>query len=59
MKDDMETECMNELFGNTRKPVDDDDNLETPEYHWRPVAKRDIDSMKIISTKIERNKNEI
>ena len=37
MSDDLETECMNELF----------DNEELPYYHWRPVAECDIDGNKI------------
>lgn len=59
MKDDMETECMNELFGNTRKPVDDDDNLGEQNFHWRPVAKLDSEQVKITKLKFERNNNEI
>jgi hypothetical protein len=36
-KDDMETQCMNELFGGNSKRRTDDDDL--PYYnHWRPVA---------------------
>lgn len=31
-KDDMETECMNELFG------DNSSNEEEPEIHWHPVS---------------------
>lgn len=38
MKDDMETECMNELFGK-------DEDL--PHYHWYPVAVYDSDDNKI------------
>lgn len=37
-KDDMETECMNELFGN-------DEQL--PPYHWHPVALYNDDGEKI------------
>ena len=37
-KDDMETECMNELFGN-------DEQL--PPYHWHPVALYHDDGEKI------------
>lgn len=34
-KDDMETECMNELFGNNSSNKEEP---ETPEIHWHPVS---------------------
>lgn len=46
-KDDMETECMNELFGGTSKRrIDDDDDIGYYN-HWRPVAICNADGSKI------------
>lgn len=60
MKDDIETECMNELFGGiTKSSEQDDDVLEEQNVHWRPVARLDSDRVKITNLKIERKTNEI
>lgn len=43
-KDDMETECMNELFGKSEQVKDDDVGYYN---HWRPVALYHPDGTKI------------
>lgn len=45
-KDDMETQCMNELFGCTSKRRTDDDDIGYYN-HWRPVAEYHPDGTKI------------
>lgn len=45
-KDDLETQCMNELFGGTSKRRTDDDDIGYYN-HWRPVAVYNYDGTKI------------
>jgi hypothetical protein len=43
-KDDLETQCMNELFGKSEQVKDDDVGYYN---HWRPVAYYDWEDNKI------------